>query len=163
MITIYLRRHGPRVCHRDALQVENGDTAQDLLPGFKKAELKDSDGSLKELLGRIFTRIPIAKTVDYYASTALGPIWWHRNHVIVAYMPHLDRVQHLMNLRVFLFEVVVIHYLSKDSLRKSASRFVCHEKYSMKFALNSRTLINIPYRSLSRLKKSIITEFLIVR
>lgn len=62
---VYLRRHGPRVCHRDVLQIENGDTTHDLLPGLEDAELEDPDCCLEELVGRIFTRIPIAETVDH--------------------------------------------------------------------------------------------------
>lgn len=65
MIMIYLRRHGPRVCHGDVLQIENCDTAHDLRSGFKDAEFEDSDCGLEEFLGRIFTRIPITKTIDH--------------------------------------------------------------------------------------------------
>lgn len=106
------------------------------MPGFKNAELENSNCGLEELLGRIFARIPIAKTIDHYASAAMGSIRWYRDHVVVTYVPHLGRVHLLMDLRMFLFEVVVIYYLSKDILRKIG---IAHQsfvrKYSMKFAL----------------------------
>jgi len=56
----YLRCHGPRVCHRDVFKIEKGDAAHDLRSGFE-----DCDCGLEELLGRIFSRVPIAKTVDH--------------------------------------------------------------------------------------------------
>lgn len=113
---IYLRRHGPRVCHRDVLEIENGDATHDLLPGFENAEFEDPNCGFEELLDWIFTRIPIAETVDHYASAALGSMRWYRDHVVITYVPHLGRVHLLMDPRMFLFEVVVIHYLSKNFL-----------------------------------------------
>lgn len=92
---------------------------------FKNAELEDSDCGLEELVGRIFTRIPIAKTVDHYTSAACGSIRWYRDHVVITYVPHLGRVHLLMDLRMFLFEVVVIHYLSKDCLSE-INLVLCH-------------------------------------
>lgn len=118
----YLRRHGPRVCHGDVLEVKDDDTAQDLRPGLEDAQLEHANCGLEELLDGIFTRLPITYPVDQQTSAALGPVRRHRDYVVVAYVPHLRRVQLLMNLRMFLFEVVVIHYLSKDLLREAQPR-----------------------------------------
>lgn len=116
MMEIYLRRHAPRVCHRDVLKIENGDATHDLMPGFEDTKLEDPDCGLEEFLRRIFTGIPIAETIDHYASAALRSVRWYRDHVVITYMLHLGRVHLLMDIRMFFFEMVVIHYLSKDFL-----------------------------------------------
>lgn len=117
-ITIYLRCYDPHVRHRKVLEIEDNITAQDLRSGLEYGQLEHTDRGFEELLHGIFTRVPIAYTIDQHAPAAWGSIGWHRYHIVIAYDFHLLRIQLLMDLRIFLFEVVVIHYLLKDFLRK---------------------------------------------
>lgn len=114
----YLRRHGPCVLYGDVLEVKDDDTAHNLRPGLEDAQLEDAGRGLEELLDRIFTRLPITYPVDHQTSAALGPVRRYRDYIVIAYVPHLRRVHLLMDLRMLLFEVVVIHYLLKDLLRE---------------------------------------------
>lgn len=97
--------------HGDSLQVEDHGSTEDLSPRLENAELEDDDGRLEDLLHRVLPRIPIPQTVYHYPSPALGPVRGHGNNVVVSYVLHLERPYVLMDLRVLLFEVAVIHDL----------------------------------------------------
>jgi len=127
-MTTHLRRHAPCMSHGDVFEVKNHHTAQNLRYGLQDAQFEHGDCGLEDLLDGILSRIPVAHAVDQHAPTALGLIGWHRDHIVVAYIPHLFHLDLLMDFRVFLLEVVVVHYLLKNFFRKRrlvlASRFV---------------------------------------
>lgn len=106
--------------HGDALQIEDDGSAEDLGPRLQNAELENNDGRLEDLLDGILPRIPIPQTVYHYPSSALGPVRRHGNNVVVSDVLHLERPYILVDLRMLLFEVAVIHDLSKDLLRRGA-------------------------------------------
>lgn len=114
----YLGSDGPCVGHGDALQIEDHGSAKDLGPRLKDAELENNDGRLEDLLDGILPWIPIPQTIYHYPPSALGPVRGYGNDVVVADVLHLERPYILVDLRMFLFEVAVIHDLSKDLLRR---------------------------------------------
>lgn len=103
--------------HRDALQIENGDASKNLRSGFQDSELENDDRGLEDLLHWILPGIPVPQSIDHHPSAALGPVRRHRHHIVLSDVLHLHWVHILVDLWVFLFEVVVVHYLSKDPLR----------------------------------------------
>lgn len=114
----YLWSDGPRVRHSDALQIENDDAAQDLRPGFQDTQLEDDHRCLEDLLHGIFPGVPVSQSVYHHSPAAVGPVRRHCHHIVVSDVVHLHWADILMDLWVFLFEVVVIHYLPEDSVRE---------------------------------------------
>lgn len=99
------------------LEVENCDAAQDLSPWLEHTQLEYDNAGLENLFDWVLSWIPITHTINHHPSAALGPVGRHAQDVVVADVIHLGGPDVRVDVRMFLFEVVVIHYLSEHPMR----------------------------------------------